>query len=396
MPYRVRRGTSEHYGYTDTDDAKTIFNVTDTDVDDANPANPADQRGLFPDMQAARAAERDAEDGLTEAIRLKTEPMDLYPVSRFGELLPKERWLISKMKAIAEEGGTSLLYVRQTKKRNIQPRLLEILTKAGFRAVILPDGDARLREAWIQRNAQTAQVLITNAKKVETGLDLVMFNHVIFYELDYSLFTMWQAMRRVWRLGQTKAVTVTIPIHSDAMEAHALSIMANKFQAALLLYGEIQAQAWRRRPTCRMLWPNWRSTSWAASNSAPTASRASWPPPSRTNSKARRPAKPSSRPKNSPSCSRSWPRTRRRRDGAIEEPEEDYVDGDYDVVEGTGMTTLIDGTALQDLPIFAALQDLLTQPPTELINALPPAMGQPQPKPEPKPEPSRSRRPSRR
>ena len=84
-------------------------------------------------------------------------------------------------------------------------------------------------------------MLITNAKKVETGLDLVMFNHVIFYELDYSLFTMWQAMRRVWRLGQTKAVTVTIPVHMDAMEAHALSIMANKFQAALLLYGEMGA-----------------------------------------------------------------------------------------------------------------------------------------------------------
>ena len=242
VPYRVKRGTSEHYGYTDTDDARAIWNMTDTDVDDANPANPADQRGLFPDMQAVRKAEQERkEDGLTEAQRMRTEPMDLYPVTRFGELLPKEKWLIAKMKAIAEEGGTALLYVRQTKKRNIQPRLLEILTKAGFRAVILPDGDARLREAWIQRNAATAQVLITNAKKVETGLDLVMFNHVIFYELDYSLFTMWQAMRRVWRLGQTKAVTVTIPVHMDAMEAHALSIMANKFQAALLLYGEMGA-----------------------------------------------------------------------------------------------------------------------------------------------------------
>ena len=43
------------------------------------------------------------------------------------------------------------------------------------------------------------------------------------------------------------------------------------------------------------------------------------------------------------------------------------------------MTTLIDGTGLQDLPIFAALQDLLTQPPTELIETLPPAMPTAQP-----------------
>ena len=59
VPYRVRRGTSEHYGYTDTDDARAIFNLTDTDVDDENPANPADQRGLFPDMLAVRKAEQE-------------------------------------------------------------------------------------------------------------------------------------------------------------------------------------------------------------------------------------------------------------------------------------------------------------------------------------------------
>ena len=231
-PYRVPRGQSKQFGYTDRDDALIIHNLTDTDSD-VEEKNPQDQRGLFDDPEIDGEA--------SEKEKLKTEPMDLFPVNRLGELLPKEQWLLSAIRNEIAEGRTVLLYVRQTGKRNIQPRLADILNRAGIRTVILPDGNARTREAWIQQHTRFAQVLITNPKKVETGLDLIMFSTVIFYELDYSLFTMWQAMRRVWRLGQTKAVKVIIPIHSDAMEEHALNIMANKFQAALLLYGEAGA-----------------------------------------------------------------------------------------------------------------------------------------------------------
>jgi len=47
-------------------------------------------------------------------------------------------------------------------------------------------------------------VLITNPRLVQTGPDLVSFTSVVFAEVEYSLDTLWQALRRVWRLGQTR------------------------------------------------------------------------------------------------------------------------------------------------------------------------------------------------
>ncbi|MFN8467297.1 MAG: DUF6094 domain-containing protein [Caldilineaceae bacterium] len=231
-PVLVPRDESKEYGYTDTDDALVIHNLSDTDAD-LEGGDPQDQRGLFDEPEA------EAETPGKKPPRL--EPMDLYPIVKPGELLPKEQWLISTIKAELEQNRTVLLYVRQTGKRNIQPRLADILNRHGIRAIILPDGNAASREAWIHEHTKFAHVLITNPKKVETGLDLIMFSTIVFYEPDYSLFTTWQAMRRVWRLGQTKAVKVIIPIYADAMEAQALEIMAAKFRAALLLYGEAGA-----------------------------------------------------------------------------------------------------------------------------------------------------------
>ena len=47
-------------------------------------------------------------------------------------------------------------------------------------------------------------MLITNPRLVQTGLDLVSFQTVVFIEPEYSLYTLWQVLRRVWRLGQTR------------------------------------------------------------------------------------------------------------------------------------------------------------------------------------------------
>ena len=81
-------------------------------------------------------------------------------------------------------------------------------------------------------------VLITNPRLVETGLDLVAFSTVVFAELDYSLYTLWQALRRVWRLGQTRPVKAVFATYKDTLEAQALALMGRKMRAAQLLYGD--------------------------------------------------------------------------------------------------------------------------------------------------------------
>ncbi len=164
---------------------------------------------------------------------------DLPAVVEEGELLPKERWLSDYCKAEVEAGRKVLVYVRQTGTRDIQPRLKQVLADAGIRVGVLNSNvNTRKRETWIARHEPGLDVLIVNPRLVETGLDLVQFATVVFYEIDYSLYTMWQAMRRVWRLGQQKAVKVIFTAYANTLESKALALMGKKMQAAQLLYGD--------------------------------------------------------------------------------------------------------------------------------------------------------------
>ena len=191
------------------------------------------------------------QERITEAQRLlrmiksNSQPMAMPPVlNHASEVLPKEEWLIGRCLEELKTQRKCLVFVRQTGTRDIQPRLKSLLRTAGLRADILPNSLApSAREKWIDKNMQHMDVLIVNPKKVETGLDLVKFSTAIFYEIEYSLYTMWQAMRRTWRLGQTKPVKIYFPVYRDSMESGALNLMGRKMQAALMLYGDNAASA---------------------------------------------------------------------------------------------------------------------------------------------------------
>jgi hypothetical protein len=132
-----------------------------------------------------------------------------------------------------------LVYVRQTGTRDIQDRIQESLEASGLRATILSGSvNPRKREEWIAKRCDSLDVLICNPKLVETGLDLVQFSSIVFAEIEYSLYTLWQALRRVWRLGQTKPVKAIFSVYDGTLEARALSLMGRKMRAAQLLYGD--------------------------------------------------------------------------------------------------------------------------------------------------------------
>ncbi len=165
--------------------------------------------------------------------------MHLPAVVDEGELLPKEQWLVDYAQAEADQDRKVLVYARQTGEYDIQPRLEHVLEEAGLRAGVLTRSvGTREREAWVEQHAPGLDALIVNPRLVETGLDLVQFSTVVFYEISYSLFTMWQAMRRVWRLGQQRPVKVVFTAYQGAMEMQALALMGQKMGAAQLLYGD--------------------------------------------------------------------------------------------------------------------------------------------------------------
>jgi hypothetical protein len=181
--------------------------------------------------------EVDDEDG--KSIR-KVPLMELPAINPNGhKWLPKENWLADFCKIEKQQGRKVLIYVRQTGTRDIQDRVMMPLQANGLRVSILGGNvDPRKREEWIAKRVNTIDAMICNPRLVETGLDLVQFSTVVFFEIEYSLYTLWQSVRRVWRLGQTQPVKAIFSVYTSAMEATALALMGRKMKAAQLVYGD--------------------------------------------------------------------------------------------------------------------------------------------------------------
>jgi len=71
----------------------------------------------------------------------------------------------------------------------------------------------------------------------------VQFATAIVYEIDYSLVVLWQAIRRIWRLGQIKNVKVLFAVYRDTLEEAALTLMGQKMRAAYNIYGSAATSA---------------------------------------------------------------------------------------------------------------------------------------------------------
>ncbi len=170
----------------------------------------------------------------------KVPLMELPAINPNGhKWLPKEDWLASFCKAEKQQERKVLVYVRQTGTRDIQDRVQLPLQSVGLRVAILGGNvDPRKREDWILKRVNSIDALICNPLLVETGMDLVSFATIVYFEINYSLYSLWQSLRRVWRLGQTKPVKAVFSIYSSTMEAKALSLIGRKMKAAQLLFGD--------------------------------------------------------------------------------------------------------------------------------------------------------------
>ena len=156
---------------------------------------------------------------------------------------PKEQALIDLVAAERMEGRTVLVYATHTGTRDITERMDGILTRHGFRvAVMKADAVApERREAWVAEQVETGafDVLICHPRLVQTGLDLIDFPTICWYETDYSVYTMRQASRRSWRIGQTRPVRVVFMAYRNSLQADALKLVAKKLQSSLAVEGEL-------------------------------------------------------------------------------------------------------------------------------------------------------------
>ena len=81
------------------------------------------------------------------------------------------------------------------------------------------------------------ETLVCHPRLVQTGLDLLDFPTIVWAETDYSVYTMRQASRRSWRIGQTEPVQVVFMAYRNTLQADALKLVAQKLQSLLAVEG---------------------------------------------------------------------------------------------------------------------------------------------------------------
>lgn len=143
------------------------------------------------------------------------------------------------------EGKTDCqVFAVYTLKRDVTARLEKILNREGIRtAVLRRNVSTDKREAWYaKRVKEGVQVVIAHPRLVETGLDLLDFPTIIFYESGYSLHTLRQASRRSWRIGQKRPVRVKFMCYEGTMQTSCLRLMGKKLLVALTMEGKFAGE----------------------------------------------------------------------------------------------------------------------------------------------------------
>lgn len=156
-------------------------------------------------------------------------------------LFPKEEMIITQIEAELARGRKVLLLCQQTGTLDITPQWQQMLRDRGITAAVLKVEPAH-REEWVKKQlGRGVQVIITHPRRVETGLDLLEFPTIVWMGTEYSVYTVLQASRRSWRIGQTRPVKVFFYAYEDTLQEDALSLVAAKVAATLRINGDTVA-----------------------------------------------------------------------------------------------------------------------------------------------------------
>ncbi len=169
-------------------------------------------------------------------------PLVQVPPLSEDRVYPKEQALLDLVANEKQAGRRVLVYATHTGTRDITGRLHTLLTRHGARVAVLKADAVKpdRREAWVAERVQEGlDVLVCHPRLVQTGLDLIDFPTLCWYETDYSVYTLRQASRRSWRIGQTRPVRVVYLAYRQTLQADALTLVAKKLQSSLAVEGEL-------------------------------------------------------------------------------------------------------------------------------------------------------------
>lgn len=177
---------------------------------------------------------RNPDTGETIATIEPLDPSTVYP---------KEEKLVEILLAEKAAGRKALVYVTHTGTRDITGRLQSVLSARGIRTATLSASvPPRKREEWLSQAARTADAVIASPRLAGSGLDLVQFSTIVWFEPEYSTYTVRQASRRTWRIGQTRPVNVHFLVYEDSLQESALALVARGILAASTIDGELSLE----------------------------------------------------------------------------------------------------------------------------------------------------------
>ncbi len=161
------------------------------------------------------------------------------------EVLPKEEKALEIIEEKVAKGEKVLVYYEHTNASDIGSRLVKQIEEKGIKVASLSSrqGTARKRKEWIDNQVEKGiDVLITNPSMVKTGLDLLDFTTILFFEVPYDILTLRQASRRSWRLTQTNPVQVYFLYYKDTTQEQAMDLISKKLQASLAIEGKFSEE----------------------------------------------------------------------------------------------------------------------------------------------------------
>ncbi|UYZ38988.1 helicase-related protein (plasmid) [Clostridium beijerinckii] len=154
------------------------------------------------------------------------------------KLFNKERKLIETIERELAEDRRVLVYSLYSGVKGVSKRLVGILSKKFKVAELTSSITKQKREEWIEKQYQKGvQVIITNPKCVDTGLDIIQYPTVYFYETTYAIKVMRQAERRAYRPNNPRECRIYYSYYKNTLQEDALKLQGSKKASSLAVEG---------------------------------------------------------------------------------------------------------------------------------------------------------------
>lgn len=163
------------------------------------------------------------------------------PVFPESEAAPKELELLRICREEKAAGRRVLAYSIYTGTRDTTARLKSQLEQAGLKVGVLrANVDAARREDWVADQVERGiDVMICNPELVKTGLDLLEFPTIVFMQSGFNVYTVQQAARRSWRIGQKLPVKVIFLGYKSTTQMDCLKLMGKKIAVSQSTSGDM-------------------------------------------------------------------------------------------------------------------------------------------------------------